>query len=363
MYAHFSINNFFHGVIDYLKIISADQIMNYETNYSNRNILRNRLNNVKYNQDLPAAILTLTNNLSSNNNNLKFRFPASNDNHEETLIAYNLTKNEKIYTHIKEETFTLGIRINVHNAYQTVDFINIFTDNLPMARWYYPFEYTDKIEIGRLTSLNNWDFDNDDIENVVYSQERTTGKFLYFANYITTPMFRFNSIDSEIDYDIGRYSVVANFEVKMMLPHNIVITDKHEIRDIIPIINIEKQNDKNTTSYREVNDIDQYIDDARKEAILINKKQFNLDLMEVQVEKEILDNLTENDLNKKMIIFVDSDHTKLTDKQQIALRIEPELITEVENIYKIDISKWNIDLLKFSILDRSNMLITLSVFK
>jgi hypothetical protein len=176
-----------------------------------------------------------------------------------------------------------------------------------------------------------------------------------------------NSVDVEQDYDSGRYSVLVNFEVKLALPHNIVITDVYEIKDIIPIINIENQVDENKTIFTEINDIDQFIDENKKQSILINPKQLDFTNIQIVISKEEMEKvgISETDINgtfPKTILFVDSDYSKTKEKTQYAFRIQSSFITEDGDNYIINLSQWQEELNKLNHDQTNKMLVILNRF-
>ena len=361
MYGHFSYLDFIKGFQNHLDIITNHRIQSYQSNYSSRNILRHEWNENKYTNELPAAILTINPVYSSNDYGK--RNVVNNLSDDQILLSRNNTKDESIYVRLEETMLNVGLRINVYESLQTLDFLKIFTDAFPINRWHYPYEYDEYVEIER--TAVNWDFENEDIENVLRRTERSTGKLFYMSKYKNQPMFQLNTLDSEVDNDTMRHAITANFQVKLYLPDSMVLKDTKSLKDIVPVMDIlNDHTEPKTPIYTEVNDVNQYIDEVVKTSILVNPNQINKAAKTFIIDKEKAEKLgiTETNYNNnhpKSLLFIDTDNYKLqSDKELLTIKLEnPE---NVGNNFVYDIANYSddLDILDFS--DRT--LITISVF-
>ena len=347
--------------MDYLSTITNNQIKDFETNYSNKQLLQHKINESDYQKELPAAILTLTPNNPSNNENLKFKRVGDGVNNEEIIIGDNKTKKQQIFTHIKFEQFSLQVRINCHDAFQTVSFMDAFTDVMPLHRWYYPFEYYDYVEVSRLTSKYEWDWLKDDVENIIEQVEKTSGKRLRFAKLHTEPLIRMNSVDHEVDYDQGRFSINANFDIRLPLPYSMMITNFREIKEIIPIVSVQSQRDENANLFREVDGINMYVDDSTRLSVMVNPKLLDCDNYTLKLTTDEANQIgLLNTPFPKTIIHLDSNNM-VVDKFQLNMVMKK--FKKVDDGVVFDLKDYSSDLDRYKMAKSNNQLIIVNTFE
>ena len=358
MYAHFSYVQAFNGLQDYLKKLSRNAIQSYEFNYANRSILRHNINNSNYVKELPAAIITVTPNHQSNNQTLHNIGNSSIYSDEHLLLARNNTNGEDSFAYMKKTTFSIQIQINVNSSTQTVSFADMFYDNLPMNRYFYPYSYTDFVEISRQTL--HWDWTKDDIENTVTKVEKTTGKTFHMAKVVTEPLIRLNSLNTDIDNDSMRYGIQVSLDMEFWIPATTIIKRYHIVKDIVPVIDITNEKLSDNPMYTEINNINALIDDSVKRSILINKTQIDLENKTFAIETEKVKslNLLEQDVDKfrKTLLFIDTNNN-VTDKESLIIKLSPGQIKDDKIIFSLKTSQ---DIKEIKISDQS--LIVLSTF-
>jgi len=182
-------------------------------------------------------------------------------------IAGNASKLETIILDKRWVNLLFTVTINTEDTSMLLHYHDLFMGNLPMNFHFYDYKYYGYIEV--TDYVLDWDFDNDDIENVfikydptfrynpdvIYSEsnedfmttkerDRVLGRDpypelegkRYFAMVQFEPILKFTGLQKQTDKESSVHSLTLNFEARMEIPNLLIGHIGHEIQSMEIVI-------------------------------------------------------------------------------------------------------------------------------
>jgi len=188
-------------------------------------------------------------------------------------IARNNTKNKTIILDKRWVTMMFTVTINTEDVASMLNYHNLFIGNLPMNYMFYDYTYYSYLEVTPI--IGDWDYNNDDIENVflmldptyryepdVHYKETNEDFFKsgtrsresagddypelegrrYFAMVKFEPILKMTSVQKQTDKESNLHSLTINFEAQIEIPNLLMYHQEYDIESIELVIDTVSRN-------------------------------------------------------------------------------------------------------------------------
>jgi hypothetical protein len=150
------------------------------------------------------------------------------------LLCENKTRQENIVLDRRFIRVNFNVIINVEDIAMMLNIYDLFISQTPQNFIFYDYEYYNYIDVTEMT--REWDFENDDLENVFIMADPT---YRYedrmFASVLNSPFFKINSITHQTDKDMQMHSVQLSIEGYLEVP-NVLVFDSYTFIESIEVV-------------------------------------------------------------------------------------------------------------------------------
>ncbi len=203
------------------------------------------------------------------------RNPGMNPNYSthNIIIAENKTREQTITLDKRWVNLLFTVTINTEDISMLLNYHDLFVGQLPMNFMFYDYKYYNYIEVTDFTK--DWDYTNDEIENVfqrmdptfryhpdnVYQEtnedffvsqdrDRILGDdaypdlegLRYFAMVQSEPILKLTSISKQTDKEQQQHSLTLNFEAQIEIPNLLIVQQEYTIESIELVIDTVSRN-------------------------------------------------------------------------------------------------------------------------
>ena len=286
------------------EVLGTKSLQKIEYNIGSKTLLRHNLyGNESYNY--PNAIIDLQDirvaeGVSTISRNAYGLFASGETN----LICDNATVNQAVLVETQRYLLNLNVQINVESNADMFNFYHIVTNHLPINFTFVDFSFYYFIDVSEY--MDDWDFINDDIFNVIKLPDQTQrDQTKYFSLFSVQPQIEVQSISKMEDKENNRYSITFSILAATQIPIALYGKNYTKINRILIDINPEMGAD-----YPILLDIDLNKYKNVKKSIILNRDMFK------KIYKETASN--------KNAGAADAGHdtTNETYKQEIGYKLE-----------------------------------------
>jgi hypothetical protein len=136
-----------------------------------------------------------------------------------TYLADNLSKNQYLNLETKKYIVNFNININLENAADMLNYYHQVSNNVPLEFTFVDYSFFYTVEITDFVKNGNWDFDKDDIFNVVIKPDPTErDKDQYFAYFLTQPEIEITGLNKTEDKENNKYTLTFNCLISTYFP-------------------------------------------------------------------------------------------------------------------------------------------------
>jgi len=233
---------------------------------------------------------------------------------ESAVISDNDNKNEIIYAETQRYLLNLNIQVNVETNSDLLNLYHIVSNNIPINFTFVDFIYYYFIDVTEM--VKEWDFDNDDIYNIIKAPDETErDNEKYFSLLSVQPQLELQSINKTEDKENNKFSINFSFLVATQIPTKVYSSSLMKINRIIIDTNIDQGN-----SFPILMDIDLNKYKSVKKGIILLRKDFEEKDNEYIIQVDKIDGLTSLYFNPNILLFekdityipLDSDNINIT---------------------------------------------------
>jgi hypothetical protein len=189
------------------------------------------------------------------------------------VIAANNTKDEIIILDKRWVNLMFNVTINTEDVASLLNYHDLFIGQLPLSYLFYDYTYITYIEVTDV--IHQWDYNNDDIENIFlkmdptyryhpeYHHKESNEDFFttrgrdrvqgrdeyptlegqrYFAMIRLEPIIKLNSVTKQIDKEQSVQSLTLNFEARIEIPNMVIWSKDYKLESIEVVIDTVSRN-------------------------------------------------------------------------------------------------------------------------